>query len=257
MTRLPFMQVFVGELLSTTSHLSLEQRGGFYTLLFAMWNGGGSLPSDPAKLARICGVSLKRWNVISPDVLAFFRVDGDRLTQDRLSADYERGVSLTEKRRAAGVKGNSVKSLKSHTAGSANANANAEQTSRKLESEPEPYSEREERKISQKLATQEVLPRTAKPPRKRKALIELPNEWVLSNEQWQFGATLGLTEPELEQSQRKLKRWVKQQGKRCADWNSFIEQWLENEISFLRKSGPHNPSGTVSGYEDFLKGTIT
>jgi uncharacterized protein YdaU (DUF1376 family) len=148
MTRLPYMQFWVGDFLASTAHLSLEQKGGYVLVILSMWNSGGSLPNDPAKLARICGISLKRWQHISPEILEFFDHDGDRLTQKRLAAEYQKGLDIIQKRSAAGKKGNSAKSLKSHDAASANANANSERSERISESpsSSESTSEREEGK---------------------------------------------------------------------------------------------------------------
>ncbi|MFT4116532.1 DUF1376 domain-containing protein [Bradyrhizobium sp.] len=139
MPRLPFMPLWVGDFLSSTTHLTLEQRGGYTVLLATMWNAGGSLPNDPVKLARICGVSLRRWEQISPDILELFNCAGDRLTQERLGAEYEKQSEIVEKRRAAGAKGGAAKSLKSLDRGAANAEtnavANAERSSSILESQ--------------------------------------------------------------------------------------------------------------------------
>jgi len=125
MPALPYMPFWVGDFLSTTIALTLEQRGGYIMLLASMWNAGGFLPSDPTKLARICGVSSKRWEQISPEILEFFDRDGDRLTQKRLGAEYAKQLEIVEKRRAAGTKGASSKLLKSQERGLASALPNA------------------------------------------------------------------------------------------------------------------------------------
>ena len=130
MTKLPYMQVWVGDLLSSTMHLSLEQRGGYILLMLTMWNGGGSLPSDPAKLARICGISLKRWQHISPEILEFFEVAGERITQKRLAAEHQKQLEIIEKKSAAGKLGNLAKSLKSNNTVSASAVAKVQGSER-------------------------------------------------------------------------------------------------------------------------------
>jgi hypothetical protein len=105
------------------------------------------------------------------------------------------------------------------------------------------------------------------PPRKKKAgngtrkgrrvrvKIDLPEDWVLSDEQWTFGAKLGLTGDQIEAAQRKLKRWVKDQGKRSENWDSFIANWLERELTYVRKSGGRGTTiDDRSGFDDFLNG---
>jgi uncharacterized protein YdaU (DUF1376 family) len=140
------MQLWVGDFIASTNHLSLDQKGGYLLLMFAMWNAGGWLPNDPVKLARICGISLKRWQHIAPEVLEFFDQDGDRLTQKRLAAEYQKQSEIIEKRSAAGKLGNSVKSLKSNNTVPASAVAKTEQGDRMSSPSPESSSESEEKK---------------------------------------------------------------------------------------------------------------
>jgi biotin operon repressor len=90
----------------------------------------------------------------------------------------------------------------------------------------------------------------------RRTKTELAENWVLSEEQWSFGAKLGLTGDQIEVAQRKMKRWCKDQGKRSANWDSFIENWLERELTYVRNSGGSRGS-TIderSGFDDFLNG---
>jgi biotin operon repressor len=90
--------------------------------------------------------------------------------------------------------------------------------------------------------------------RTRKTKTDLPDDWVLSDDQWNFGAKLGLTGDQIEAAQRKLKRWVKREGKRYADWNSFTEDWLERELAFLRNTGRGGATDDKTGFSDFANG---
>jgi hypothetical protein len=91
--------------------------------------------------------------------------------------------------------------------------------------------------------------------RRRKAKSELPEDWVFSDQQWAFGANLGLTGDQIETAQRKLKRWVKREGKRYVDWNSFAEDWLEREIAFLKNSARGGATADdLTGFSDFANG---
>jgi uncharacterized protein YdaU (DUF1376 family) len=145
MPRAPFMQLFPADFLSGTLHLTTEQVGAYTLVFLAMWTAGGSLPNDPAKLARIARVSRQKWDRIGPDVLTFFQAAGDTITQDRLKRDIEKVYSIVEKRSAAGKLGNAAKSLKSLESTSANANAKPERSERILKPEPEsePKTEKE------------------------------------------------------------------------------------------------------------------
>lgn len=78
------MQLYVGDYLRDTRHLTAEQHGAYLLLLMAAWNAGGRLPNDPRKLARLAASTPSRWSKISADVLEFFEVEGDTLKTDIL-----------------------------------------------------------------------------------------------------------------------------------------------------------------------------
>ena len=76
MSERPFMQLYVSDFIGDTLQLSTEQIGAYMLLLMAMWNAGGRLPDDDAKLARVARLSAKKWRVISADLLTFFEREG-------------------------------------------------------------------------------------------------------------------------------------------------------------------------------------
>lgn len=121
MTNAPFMQLYVADYLADTQHLTTEQHGAYLLLLMTMWRNAGSLPNDEKKLARIAHVSLKRWHIIAGDVMAFFDITDDRITQKRLSEELQKAVSKSEKRKTSGSLGGKSKSLKNNEQGLANA----------------------------------------------------------------------------------------------------------------------------------------
>lgn len=121
MSSTPYMQLYVGDYLSDTLHLTTEQHGAYLLLLMTMWRAGASLPNDPAKLARICRVSPKRWPAIWAEISAFFVEDGDTLSNERLTKEHQKAVSISQERKTAGSKGGTAKALKNKDAGVANA----------------------------------------------------------------------------------------------------------------------------------------
>lgn len=121
MTNTPFMQLYIADYLADTQHLTTEQNGAYLLLLMTMWRAGGSLPNDEKKLARIARVSLKRWHMIANEVMEFFDVDGDVITQKRLVEELQKAVSKSEKRKTSGSLGGKAKSLKNNEHGLANA----------------------------------------------------------------------------------------------------------------------------------------
>lgn len=117
----PFMQLYVGDYLKDTRHLTAEQHGAYLLLLMSMWAHGGDLPNDPKKLARLACCTASRWARISADVLAFFEVDGDVITQARLRFELKKALEKSIKRAEAGTRGGDAKALKDKKAGVANA----------------------------------------------------------------------------------------------------------------------------------------
>lgn len=117
----PFMQLYVADYLGDTRHLTTEQHGAYLLLLMTMWRSGGRLPSDPKKLARIACCTGSRWSRISDEVMAFFDVDGDEITNPRLALELEKASEKSIKRAAAGSLGGKANSLKYNKPGQANA----------------------------------------------------------------------------------------------------------------------------------------
>lgn len=121
MSATPYMQLYVGDYLSDTLHLTTEQHGAYLLLLMTMWRAGTELPNDPGKLARIARVSPKRWPAIWAEISGFFTVDGDVIRNDRLTKEHQKAVSISQERKTAGKKGGDASALKNHNAGEANA----------------------------------------------------------------------------------------------------------------------------------------
>lgn len=127
------MQLYIGDYLRDTRHLTAEQHGAYLLLLMAMWNADGRLPDDARKLARLASCSPSRWAKICEDVMEFFEVEGGFVTNRRLGLELEKASEKSIKRAVSGAKGGNAKALKKHRAGVANATRLPEHSS-----EPEP-----------------------------------------------------------------------------------------------------------------------
>lgn len=112
MSERPFMQLYVSDFIGDTLQLSTEQIGAYMLLLMAMWNGGGKLPADDAKLARVVRMSVKKWRAISDDLMGFFDGDDDHIWNNRLTNELQKSERKTDLRAAAGAKGGAAKALK-------------------------------------------------------------------------------------------------------------------------------------------------
>lgn len=124
----PYMQVWVADWTADVQSLSCEQDGAYWRLIRAMWRNHGRLVNDEAQLARIVGLSVKKWRVHAPVVLAFFRVvDGD-LVHGKLTETLLSVAQKSSERAAAGAKGGAAKALKNKKPSLAKATDLPEQT---------------------------------------------------------------------------------------------------------------------------------
>ncbi|MDW9444834.1 DUF1376 domain-containing protein [Sinorhizobium meliloti] len=121
MSERPFMQLYVSDFIGDTLHLSTEQIGAYMLLLMAMWNAGGRLPNDDAKLARVVRMSVKKWKAIEDDLLGFFDVTDREIHHNRLTKELQKSERKSQLRADAGAKGGSSKALKDKEARLANA----------------------------------------------------------------------------------------------------------------------------------------
>lgn len=132
------MQLYVADYLGDTRHLTTEQHGAYLLILMTMWRSDGRLPNDPKKLARITGCNGSRWARIAPEVMEFFDVEGDQITNPRLRLELEKAQEKSNQRAVAGAKGGKANVLKNNNPVEANATALPNHSS-----EPEPDKERE------------------------------------------------------------------------------------------------------------------
>ncbi len=115
------MQLYVADYLGDTQHLTTEQHGAYLLLLMTMWRHGGQLPNDEKKLARIARVSPRRWHLLRGDLMDFFTIEGDTITQERLKREHQKAVSISAKRSNSGRLGGHAKALKNKEPPLANA----------------------------------------------------------------------------------------------------------------------------------------
>lgn len=75
-----------------TNGLSAVEQCAYFNLLGAMWNEGGTLPNDNARLQRMSRVTEKEWRSVSATVVAYFDCIEGRLTQKRLGEEYAKAL---------------------------------------------------------------------------------------------------------------------------------------------------------------------
>lgn len=104
MAELPILPLKTDALIADTTHMSAEEMGVYVRLLIAMWRHGAKLPDTPLELARIGGVSLRRWNKISERVLRPMTQNGGILSQKRLTTTWFEVQEIRRKKTDAALK---------------------------------------------------------------------------------------------------------------------------------------------------------
>lgn len=89
-TASPAIPLFGDAYIADTRHLSLEEHGAYLTLMMIAWRAEDcSLPDDDARIARMLGVTAKKWAKLKPTVMSFWCLEDGRWTQKRLSKERQ------------------------------------------------------------------------------------------------------------------------------------------------------------------------
>ena len=112
MAEFPALPLFTDAYLADTRHLSTVQHGAYLLLLMDMWNRDGVLPDNPKALARIAGLSTKRWPGVWGSICHLFLIEDGVIRHKRVDYELLKAEEISEKRRAAGEAGNRAKALK-------------------------------------------------------------------------------------------------------------------------------------------------
>lgn len=104
MAELPIMPLKTDALIADTTHMSAEEMGVYMRLLVAMWRHGARLPDDDTELARIGGISARRWRKLKERITRPMTSIGGFLTQKRISTTWLAVQELRAKRSHASLK---------------------------------------------------------------------------------------------------------------------------------------------------------
>jgi uncharacterized protein YdaU (DUF1376 family) len=79
------MPLFGDAYMADTRHLSLEEHGAYLSLLMIAWRSPDcALPDDDARLARMLGVTPKKWAKLKPSIMGFWELGEHGWQQKRL-----------------------------------------------------------------------------------------------------------------------------------------------------------------------------
>ncbi|MBM3606199.1 MAG: DUF1376 domain-containing protein [Alphaproteobacteria bacterium] len=121
MSNTPFMQFYPGDYLGKTMDLTTEQHGAYLLILMTMWQHDAKLPNDPKKLARIARLTPAKFAAVWSEISRFFEVDGDTITNPRMTKERKKAAEKSQKRATAGSAGGKAKALKDQESRLANA----------------------------------------------------------------------------------------------------------------------------------------
>lgn len=114
MTTHPMLPIFVDAWGDAVAHLSVAEEGVYFRLIRLAWQTPGcSLPSDPKWLARKLRLSSDEFDALAKPVIAeFFSASRGRLSQKRLSKEFDFVTQRRAKHSEDGKKGVVSKALK-------------------------------------------------------------------------------------------------------------------------------------------------
>lgn len=105
----PAFQFYPRDFLSDSNVIvmSLQERGAYITLLCHCWNDG-SLPNEPERLARLCGVPVTMFRRLWPAIAPCFRLhpeEAERLVHPRLEKERAKQITYAAGQRESGKRG--------------------------------------------------------------------------------------------------------------------------------------------------------
>lgn len=96
--------LFADAYLADTTHLTTEEHGAYLLLLMAAWRQDDcGLPNDDRKLARIAGLTPRKWASIKPTIMAFWTLSEGRYAQARLRREHDFVCKKSEANRKAAL----------------------------------------------------------------------------------------------------------------------------------------------------------
>lgn len=220
MSNQPFMQFYVGDYLADTTDLTCEEHGAYLLILMTMWRHGATLPNDPKKLARIARLSPRKWASVWSEIERFFVVDGDTVSNARLTKEYKKARVKSDLRAQAGSMGGKAKALKNNKPPIANASDLPKQGQKS-----EVRDKKREGKPSQKKGTR------------------LPADWALPRDWGDWAISEGWPDRSIRIEAEKFRDyWHSVAGQKGVklDWKATWRNWMRNSSTPQILNGGRN-----------------
>jgi uncharacterized protein YdaU (DUF1376 family) len=246
----PAIPLFGDAYIADTRHLSLEEHGAYLNLMMIAWRAEDcSLPDDDARLARMLGVTAKKWANLKPTVMDFWTLSNGRWSQKRLTKERRFVAKKSEQNAEAANARWKAKPLKTNEAH--HANASPAQSERNAPP-PSPPQVREDTPIGVVRASATPEPRKHRLPDDWKPLAFTPGtDAAQIVERWQPGR--------LERELAKFRAHYAAAGTKWKCWQLVWCKWVNNSDDFQRGSqhgGNHQHLGK-SGQAFAMQGNLS
>jgi len=238
--------LFADAYLADTMHLTTEEHGAYLLMLMAAWRYDDcSLPNDDKKLARIVGLTTRRWMQIRETILDFWTVDEGRISNARLRK--ERGYVL---QKSESNRENARKRWETQTTEN-KGSASSERISERNAPPPPPTEEEPNGSPSERDAHERDQPRTTgskgcrMPDGWRPELTERSQAIV---DRWPAGM--------LEREVAKFCDHAADKGRTSKNWQAAFRKWVDNadqwrnhdaERGSANRGGPSRSSPGATG----------
>ena len=115
MSQLPAMPMWWSDFFTKTDHLTNEEQWAYAKLLAKTWlRNARPFPDNNADLARLLGMTVKRWLKIRPRIEPFFDISAGTWRQKRLENEFALVTERAENSRRNGSQGGRPKSNKNN-----------------------------------------------------------------------------------------------------------------------------------------------
>ncbi|MHC1760544.1 MAG: DUF1376 domain-containing protein [Negativicutes bacterium] len=97
------MQLYIGDYLGDTAHLTTLEHGAYMLLIMHYWQSGKPLPNSNGRLARVARMSNEEWTAVRDTLAEFFIDDGTNWIHKRIEKELNRFSAKSEQAKAAGI----------------------------------------------------------------------------------------------------------------------------------------------------------
>jgi uncharacterized protein YdaU (DUF1376 family) len=208
MSKAPAMPMMIDAYIGDTTHLTTEEHGAYLLLLFAMWRRDGSVPDNNKDIARIVGLTVAKWLKVRARLSDKLICNGHTITQKNLQKIWKNTQEKIEKNKQNGALGGRPKSHEIND--KAKANGFVSLNPNQSIPEPEPDNKKEiDKSIS-----------------KEKRKSRLKPDWSLTDQDWQYAASKGLQQKEIENEENKFREYYLSSGSTWLDWGIVWKRWV-------------------------------